>query len=134
MHHEPDSPSTETIRFFPPFPAWTGLDVIGIALIFVLALVVCWGVTTVIASMLPGWQHARTADIARAQIVGVIAQSAAYVIMFFYIARLLRQRSGETAMVAIHWNSRLGTVVMGIVGGLVMATIVQLIALVLPVP
>ncbi|HEY3930277.1 MAG TPA: type II CAAX endopeptidase family protein [Candidatus Koribacter sp.] len=132
--HGSPAPPTETIRFFPPFPAWTGVDVIGIALIFVLALVVCWGVTTVIASMLPGWQRARTSDIAHTQVVGLIAQTAAYVIMFFYIARLLRQRSGETATVAIQWNSRLGTVVMGIVGGLVMATIVQLVALVLPIP
>lgn len=128
------APPTETIRFFPPFPAWTGVDVVGIAVISAIALIVCWGVATVVASMLPGWQHSRAADIARSQIVAVIAQSAAYIIMFFYIARVLRQRSGEPAFVAIQWNSRLGTVVMGIVGGLVLATIIQLIALVLPVP
>lgn len=134
-HDSPNPhPPTETIRFFPPFPAWTGFDVIGIAVIFMIAMIVCWGVTTVLASMLPAWQHAHTFDIARNPIVGLIAQTAAYVIMFFYIARVLRQRSGEPALVAIEWNSRLGTVVMGVVGGLALATLVQLSELILPVP
>jgi membrane protease YdiL (CAAX protease family) len=66
--------------------------------------------------------------------VGIIAQTAAYVVLFFYIARVLRMRSGEPALVAIEWNSRLGTIVMGVVGGLVLATLVQLSELFLPVP
>jgi membrane protease YdiL (CAAX protease family) len=128
------APSAEPIRFFPPFPSWTGFDVIGIAVIFLIAMIVCWVVACVIASMLPPWQHARFGEIAKSPLVGIAAQTAAYVVMFFYIARILRQRSGESAMVAIEWNSRLGTVVMGIVGGLVLATIVQLAELILPVP
>lgn len=128
------TPPADTIRFFPPFPSWTGFDVIGIAVIFLIAMIVCWGVATVLVSMLPAWQHARTAAIARSPLVGIAAQTAAYVIMFFYIARVLRQRSGEPALVAIEWNSRLGTVVMGIVGGLVLATLVELAELFLPMP
>lgn len=138
ISHDPrvpgQTPPPDTIRFFPPFPSWTGFDVIGIAVIFIIAMIVCWGVTTIVVSMLPGWQHARTSEIARSPMVGLVAQTAAYIIMFFYIARLLRQRSGEAALVAIEWNSRLGTVVMGIFGGLILATLVQLSALVLPMP
>ncbi len=136
MPHDssPQAPPEAPIRFFPPFPAWTGIDVIGIGLITALALIVCLGVAIVITSMLPGWQHAKAGELARLTMVGIAAQSTAYIIMFFYIARVLRQRSGEPALVAIQWNSRLGTVVMGIVGGLVLATLVQLVALRLPVP
>jgi membrane protease YdiL (CAAX protease family) len=138
ISHDPQrsgqAPPPDTIRFFPPFPSWTGFDVIGIAIIFIIAMIVCWGVATIAASMLPAWQHARTAEIAKSPLVGIAAQTAAYIIMFFYIARVLRQRSGEAALVAIEWNSRLGTVVMGIVGGLVLATLVQLSELFLPVP
>ena len=133
-HDAGRTPPVDTIRFFPPFPSWTGFDVIGIAVIFLIAMIVCWGVATILASMLPAFQHARTAEIARAPLVGLAAQTVAYVIMFFYIARVLRQRSGESALVAIEWNSRLGTVVMGILGGLVLATVIQLTELVLPVP
>lgn len=129
-----NSGESSPIRFFPPFPAWTGFDVIGIAIMFILAMVVCWVVTSIIASMLPMYQHARTADIARLPLVGIIAQTAAYIILFFYIARVLRMRSGEPALVAVEWNSRLGTIVMGVVGGLVLATLVQLAELFLPVP
>lgn len=128
------APPTETIRFFPPFPAWTGFDVIGIAVIFFIAMLVCWVVATIVTSMLPAWQHARMGAIAKSPLVGLGAQTAAYIILFFYIARVLRQRSGEPALVAIEWQSRLGTVVMGIVGGLVLATIIELAELVLPVP
>ena len=127
-------PPIDTIRFFPPFPAWTGFDVIGIAVIFIIAMIVCWGVATVLASMLPVFQHARTGEIARSPLVGLGAQTVAYLVLFFYIARVLRQRSGESAMVAIEWNSRLGTVVMGIVGGLVLATLIQMAEMFLPVP
>lgn len=128
------TPPVDTIRFFPPFPAWTGFDVIGIAVIFLIAMIVCWVVVTILASMLPAFQHARMAEIAKLPLVGIAAQTAAYIVMFFYIARLLRQRSGEPALVAIEWNSRLGTVVMGVVGGLVLATLVQLAEMFLPVP
>ncbi|ABF39780.1 Abortive infection protein [Candidatus Koribacter versatilis Ellin345] len=86
------------------------------------------------ASMLPTWQHARTMEVARSPFVGLTAQSAAYVILLFYIARVLRQRSGEAALVAIEWNSRLGTVVMGLIGGLLLATVVQLTEMYLPMP
>jgi membrane protease YdiL (CAAX protease family) len=123
-----------TIRFFPPFPAWTGFDVIGIAVMFILAMIVCWVVTTILTSMLPAYQHTNWRDIARAPLVGIVAQTAAYIILFFYIARVLRMRSGEPALVAVEWNSRLGTIVMGVVGGLVLATLVQLAELFLPVP
>ena len=132
---DPGQPApADTIRFFPPFPAWTGFDVIGIAVIFLIAMIVCWGVATILASMLAAYQHARTGEIARAPLVGIGAQTTAYIVMFFYIARVLRQRSGESALVAIEWNSRLGTVVMGVVGGLVLATLVQLAELFLPMP
>ncbi len=124
----------DTIRFFPPFPAWTGFDVIGIAVIFLLAMVVCWGVTTVLASMLPGLQHTPEREIAKMPLVGIAAQTIAYIVVFLYMVRVLRQRSGEPAFVAIEWNSRLGTVVMGVVGGLVLATLVQVSQLLLPVP
>ena len=124
-------PPVDTIRFFPPFPSWTGFDVIGIAVIFLIAMVVCWGVATIVASMLPGLQHSLTRDIAKMPLVGIVAQTAAYVIVFFYMMRVLRQRSGEPAFVAIQWNSRLGTVVMGVFGGLILATLVQLAQLVL---
>ncbi len=128
------APPRDTIRFFPPFPAWTGFDVIGIAVIFLIALFVCWVVATMSVSMLPAWQHARTAEAAKSPLVQLAAQSAAYVIVLFYIARVLRQRSGESALVAIEWHSRLGTVVMGFVGGLIMATVVQLTEMYLPMP
>lgn len=134
QHGAPPTPPVDTIRFFPPFPAWTGFDVIGIAVIFLIAMIVCWVVATMLASMLPAWQHATTLTVARSPVVGLTAQTAAYIILFFYIARVLRQRSGEPALIAIEWNSRLGTVVMGVVGGLVLATIVQLAELILPVP
>ena len=126
--------AASTIRFFPPFPAWTGFDVIGIAVMFILAMIVCWVVVTILTSMLPLYQHTNWRDIARMPLVGIGAQTVAYIILFFYIARVLRMRSGEPALVAIEWNSRLGTIVMGLVGGLVLATLVQLAELFLPVP
>ena len=134
--HPGSSPGTpaETIRFFPPFPAWTGFDVIGIAVIFLIAMVVCWGVATVVASMLPAFQHTPAREIAKMPLVGIGAQTAAYVVVFLYMIRVLRQRSGEPAFIAIQWNSRLGTVVMGVFGGLVLATLIQLTQLFLPVP
>lgn len=97
-------------------------------------MVVCWVVATFVASMLPSLQHVPTKEIAKMQLVGIGAQTAAYVILFFYMVRVLRQRSGERAFVAIQWNSRLGTVVMGVFGGLVLATLIQLAELFLPVP
>ena len=126
--------SEEPIRFFPPFPAWTGFDVIGVAVIFLIAMIVCWVVATMFASMLPAWQHAGTREVWKSPMVGLGAQTAAYIILLFYIARILRQRSGEAALVAIQWNSRLGTVFMGLIGGLLMATVVQLTEMYLPMP
>ncbi len=138
MPHDPPGSSpaapADAIRFFPPFPAWTGFDVIGIAVIFLIAMIVCWGVATVLTSMLPGFQHIPGREIAKMPLVGIGAQTAAYLVVFLYIVRVLRQRSGEAAFVAIQWNSRLGTVIMGLVGGLVLATLIQLTQLFLPVP
>ena len=136
ISHQPtnEGGGASTIRFFPPFPAWTGFDVIGIAVMFILAMIVCWVVATILTSMLPVYQRTNWRDIARMPLVGIAAQTVAYIILFFYIARVLRMRSGEAALVAIEWNSRLGTIVMGVVGGLVLATLVQLAELFLPVP
>lgn len=117
----------------PPDPAWSGLDVLRLTVLAVVALFV--GVFTVLfAAHFWIHQHASLASLARIPLVIVGGQALAYLLVLAYMYVLVaRERRRPDFLAAIHWNWPPFPAVYVLVGFL-LSLALQLLASRLPIP
>lgn len=117
-----------------PFPAWRFWDVLAI-LVFTLVVILVFTVGALfIARTLPQYRNAPFTELATNAIVVIGAQTAAYPIVLLFIFVLVRTRSRQPFAKAIqwHWPGRLSAAF--VIGGVVLALVVENLARFLPIP
>jgi membrane protease YdiL (CAAX protease family) len=117
----------------PRDPAWSGLDVVRLAVLTVVALFV--GVFVVLFVARYGvYTHSSIGEIARVPLVIVGGQALAYVLILGYMYVLVtRERHRPDFFTAIHWNWPSSPSVYVVVGA-VLSVVLQLLASRLPIP
>ncbi len=116
-----------------PEPAFGLLEVFFAFLTMLLAVVFCGAAAIALARHIPSLSHLRPVDLATDPRVLVPAQMAAYLLLFGALLRLFRHHYRIGFFPALSWNWPLRWP-MFLVGGLLLALAVQLIAHFLPVP
>jgi len=136
----PDSATTFEFSGFaaPPkkaFPAWTVWDVAVIPCVTVLAILLCSVVALAIAHSLHTFHGLSITELAQEPLLVVGAQIASYPIVIWFMAVIVRRRSGEPFLTAIQWNwpsrNKAGWFY---IGGIVLAFAVEGLAHFLPIP
>jgi uncharacterized protein len=117
----------------PRDPAWSGLDVLRLVFIAVIALFI--GIFTVLFAARTWMRpHASLVSLARVPLIVVAGQALAYVLVLAYMYVLVtRERGRPDFLAAIHWNWP-QNVAPYLGGGVVLSLTLQLLAHVLPMP
>lgn len=117
----------------PPDPAWSGLDVLRLTILSVVALLV--GVfAALFAARFWIYPHSSLATLARIPLVVVAGQALAYLLVLAYMYVLVtRERNRPDFLAAIHWNWPSSPAVYVLVG-IVLAVALQVLASRLPIP
>ena len=124
---------TELIPTAPPDPAWTGLDVLRLIFLTIVALFVGVFAALLIARW---WIYPHTAlgEIARVPLVVVAGQSLAYLLILAYMYVLVtRERRRPDFLAAIHWNSP-SNIAVYVLAGFALSLGLQVLAHFLPIP
>jgi hypothetical protein len=123
------APALETLRD----PAWSGLDVLRLVFIAVIALFI--GIFTVLFAARTWLRpHASLVSLARVPLIVVAGQAVAYVLVLAYMYVLVtRERGRPDFLAAIHWNWP-QNIAPYLVGGVVLSLALQLLAHLLPMP
>jgi len=117
----------------PRDPAWSGLDVLRLVFIAVIALFI--GVFTVLFAART-WirPHASLVSLARVPLIVVAGQALAYMLVLAYMYVLVtRERGRPDFLAAIHWNWP-QNIAPYLGGGVVLSLVLQLLAHLLPMP
>ena len=117
-----------------PFPSWSAWDVVAVLVFSVVAILVFTVVALFIARTLPQYHNASFTELATIAAVVIGAQTAAYPVILLFIFMLVRTRSGEPFGEGIRWNwpGRLGPGF--VIGGVVLALLIDGLARFLPMP
>ncbi len=117
-----------------PFPSWSAWDVVAILVFTLVAILVCTLAALFIAHSFPQYRNASFTDMATSAAVVIGAQTAAYPVVLLLIFVLVRSRSRQRFGKAIQWNWP-GTLAPAfILGGIVLALVIQSLARFLPIP
>ena len=117
-----------------PFPAWRFWDVVAILIFTLVAILVFTLGALFIARTLPQYRNASFTELATNAIVVIGAQTAAYPIVLLFIFVLVRTRSRQSFAKAIQWHWP-GQLSIGfLIGGVVLALVVENLARFLPIP
>jgi membrane protease YdiL (CAAX protease family) len=116
-----------------PEPVFGLLEVFFAFLLMLLALLFCGAIAIVVARHVAPLSHIRTADLATNPLVIVPAQLAAYLLLFAALARLFRHHYRIGFFRALGWRWPLRWPIY-LIGGVLLALAVQLLAHFLPVP
>jgi membrane protease YdiL (CAAX protease family) len=117
-----------------PFPAWSGWDVLAILVFTLVAILVFTLAAFFIARTLPQYRDASFTDLATSAAIVIGAQTAAYPVVLLFIFMLVRTRSGQSFGKAIHWNWPGMRAPAFVIGGAVLALVVESLARFLPIP
>ena len=114
-------------------PAWSGLDVLRLTFIAIVALFA--GVFVVLFAVHFGWRpHSSLGSLARVPLVVVAGQALSYLLVLGYMYVLVaRERGRQDFLAALHWNWP-RTIAPYILGGVTLSLALQLLAHVLPMP
>jgi membrane protease YdiL (CAAX protease family) len=112
-------------------PPWSGWDVLGIALLTILAIVVFLFATTLAAQQLL-FPHQPAVEVAKLPLVTVAAQGLAYLAVLIFMIALVK-RLGRPFGQAIRWNWPRNSLVY-LLGGVALAFGLQGLAHFLPMP
>ncbi|MFZ1918648.1 MAG: type II CAAX endopeptidase family protein [Terriglobales bacterium] len=117
----------------PRDPAWSGLDVLRLVFIAVIALFV--GVFTVLLAARTWLRpHASLVSLARVPLIVVAGQALAYLLVLAYMYVLVTRERGQTNfLAAIHWNWP-QNIAPYLGGGVALSLALQLLAHILPMP
>ncbi len=116
-----------------PEPVFGLLEVFAVFLLTLLAILFFGAVAIVVAHHLAPFSRARTTDLAGNPLVIVPAQLAAYLLLFAALGRLFRHHHRVGFFRALHWRWPLRWSNF-LIGGVLLALAVQLLAHFLPVP
>lgn len=117
-----------------PFPAWKFWDVLAILIFTLVAILVFTVGALFIARSLPQYRNAPFTELATNAVVVIGAQTAAYPIVLLFIFVLVRSRSRQAFGKAIqwHWPGLIGAGYL--MGGVVLAIVIESLARYLPIP
>jgi membrane protease YdiL (CAAX protease family) len=113
-------------------PPWSGWDVLGIALLTVLAIVVFLFATTLAAQRLL-FPRLPSVEVAKLPLVTVAAQFLAYLVVLVFMVLLVKRGQGRPFWSAVRWNWPRNSFVY-LLGGVALAFGLQGLAHVLPMP
>jgi CAAX protease family protein len=113
-------------------PPWSGWDVLGIALLTILAIVVSLFATTLVAQHLL-FRHLPPVEVAKFPLVTVMAQVLAYVVVLIFMVALVKRGHARSFWRAIRWNWPRNSLIY-LLGGVALAFGLQGFAHVLPMP
>lgn len=119
------------------FPAWSGWDVLAIAVFSAVCLFVFLGVGLLAGGVLANPRSMNVTDLARdPRVIRVFlgAQVLAYLVILGCIFMLVRSRARKSFGQAIQWNWPGTSGVKFFVGGIVLALVVDLLSRYLPMP
>jgi CAAX protease family protein len=127
------APITPAVFKAPQDPAWSGLDVLRLVFLALVALFI--GVFTVlIAARTWMHPHASLVSLARVPLIVVAGQALAYVLVLAYMYVLVtRERGQPDFLAAIHWNWP-QNIAPYLGGGVALSLALQLLAHLLPMP
>jgi CAAX protease family protein len=129
----PEAQTASIAPSAPPDPAWTGLDVLRLIFLTIVALFV--GVFAML--LLARWwvyPHAALGEIARVPLVVVAGQSLAYLLILAYMYLLVtRERQRPDFLTAIHWNWP-SNIAVYVLAGFALSLALQVVAHFLPIP
>ncbi len=118
----------------PRFPAWSGWDLLAILVFTTVAIFVFSLVAVFLARTFPAYRSMSFADLAMNARVVVGAQAAAYPVVLLFIFLLVRTRSHQSFGKAIEWNWP-GIFAPGfLLGGAVLAIVIESLSRYLPIP
>jgi hypothetical protein len=118
----------------PRFPAWSGWDVLAVLVFTAVAIFAFSLIALFIARTFPAYRNMSFADLATNARVVVGAQAAAYPVVLLFIFLLVRTRSHQRFGKAIDWNWP-GIFAPGfLLGGVVLAVVIESLSRYLPIP
>jgi len=129
----PPVPGTQPTAEIPADPAWTGLDLVRLIILSIVALFLGVFAVLLIAHR---WiyPHSSWGDLARVPIVVVAGQGLAYLLVLGYMYVLVtRERGRPDFFAAIHWNWP-RSIAPYVAGGFVLSIALQVLAHWLPMP
>jgi membrane protease YdiL (CAAX protease family) len=129
--HEPPPGPTPVPPRHGEDPPWSGWDVLGIALLTILAIVVFLFATTLAAQQLL-FPRQPAMEVAKIPLVTVAAQGLAYIAVLIFMIALVK-RLGRSFGQALRWNWPRNSLVY-LLGGVVLAFGLQGLAHFLPMP
>jgi uncharacterized protein len=113
-------------------PPWSGWDVLGIAVLTVIAIMLFLFGSTLVAQRF-FFARLPASEVAKFPLVTVIAQMLAYCVMFFFMIALAKRSGALSFWEAIRWNWP-ASWPLYLAGGAVLALSLQGLAHVLPMP
>jgi uncharacterized protein len=117
----------------PSFPVWTLGDVLRVLVVFVLSIFFTGVLAVMVASALPAYHNATSAQIGTDPRVIVPPQIVTYLIAVWFIYRMITMHYHSNFWVAIHWRWPKKWLLF-LAGGLVMSILLQIASHVLPIP
>ncbi|HKD86245.1 MAG TPA: CPBP family intramembrane glutamic endopeptidase [Terriglobales bacterium] len=134
-----DSPVLESVPVVAaplekPFPAWKFRDVVAILVFTLVAILVFTVGALFVAHSLPQYRNAPFTELATNAIIVIGAQTAAYPLVLLFIFVLVRSRSRQSFGRAIQWQWPGTLSVVFVIGGVVLALVVESLARYLPIP
>ncbi len=117
-----------------PFPSWSAWDLVAVMVFTTVAILVFTLAALFIAHTFPKYHDATFTDLATSAAVVIGAQTAAYPVVLLFIFFLVRTRSRQRFAEAIQWNWPGMSAPGFVIGGVVLALVVEGLARFLPIP
>ena len=118
----------------PRFPAWSWWDTLAVLGFTIFAVFVFSIIALAIARTIPAYRRMPLADLATNARIVVGAQAAAYPLVLIFIFLLVRSKTRERFLDAIHWNWPGISGVGFFIGGTILAVVVEGLSSYLPIP
>ncbi|MGA2903549.1 MAG: CPBP family glutamic-type intramembrane protease [Candidatus Korobacteraceae bacterium] len=117
-----------------PFPTWSAWDVLAILFFTLVAIVIFTLAALFIAHSLPQYHNAAFTALATNAAVVIGAQTAAYPVVLLFIFLMVRTRSRQSFGKAICWNWPGVLAPAFLIGGVILALVIESLARYLPIP
>jgi membrane protease YdiL (CAAX protease family) len=129
-------PGAPLVTLPPPktFPAWSAWDVVAILAFTLFAILVSTVVALFITRALPQYHNATLTELTTNAEVVIGAQAAAYPLVMLFMFVIVRSRSKQPFGQAIHWEWPGMLAPAFVLGGVILALVVESLARFLPIP
>jgi membrane protease YdiL (CAAX protease family) len=116
------------------FPVWTGWDVVKITIISIVSLVFFSLLVLMIATGLPMFKTTTLKDLSTDARLAVVSQILAYAATFWFVYRLIARHYAVSFGPGLHWRWPGSRWLGYLLGGVVVAMLIQALARFLPIP